>query len=139
MAANQQENKFSIVDIRNLHKHFGQNHVLNGVDLQIARGEIVSIIGQSGSGKSTLLRCINGLESYQSGELRVESELVDCSNKRALQQLRSNVGMIFQNFNLFPHLTVAENIMLAPRLTNYLTKEKAQEQALRLLQRGFVE
>lgn len=77
MAANQQENKFSIVDIRNLHKHFGQNHVLNGVDLQIARGEIVSIIGQSGSGKSTLLRCINGLESYQSGELRVESELVD--------------------------------------------------------------
>ncbi|STS99283.1 glutamate transport ATP-binding protein [Klebsiella michiganensis] len=135
MAANQQENKFSIVDIRNLHKHFGQNHVLNGVDLQIARGEIVSIIGQSGSGKSTLLRCINGLESYQSGELRVESELVDCSNKRALQQLRSNVGMIFQNFNLFPHLTVAENIMLAPRLTNYLTKEKAQEQALRLLQR----
>ena len=73
MAANQQENKFSIVDIRNLHKHFGQNHVLNGVDLQIARGEIVSIIGQSGSGKSTLLRCINGLESYQSGELRVEA------------------------------------------------------------------
>ncbi|WP_155403996.1 amino acid ABC transporter ATP-binding protein [Citrobacter amalonaticus] len=135
MLVDNQENKFSIVDIRNLHKRFADNSVLNGVDLQISRGEIVTIIGQSGSGKSTLLRCINGLESYQSGELRVESELVDCTNKRSLQQLRSNVGMIFQNFNLFPHLTVAENIMLAPRLANFLTKEKAQQQASRLLQR----
>lgn len=129
------ENKFSIVDVRNLHKSYGQNNVLNGVNLQISRGEIVSIIGQSGSGKSTLLRCINGLESYQSGELRVESELVDCTNKRSLRQLRSNVGMIFQNFNLFPHMSVAENIMLAPRLVNFLTKEKAKEQAYKLLQR----
>jgi polar amino acid transport system ATP-binding protein len=105
-----------IVDIRALRKSYGSNEVLKGIDLQIAPGEVIAIIGKSGSGKSTLLRCINGLEEFQSGELTVDSKPLLHKNAAAMRALRQRVGMIFQGFNLFPHLTVGKNIMLAPSL-----------------------
>ncbi len=103
-----------LVDIRRLHKRFGQNDVLKGVDMQVARGEVVCIIGRSGSGKSTLLRCINGLEAFDQGEIVVGGQRVETADAAALRELRQKVGMIFQHFNLFPSMTAGENIMLAP-------------------------
>jgi len=105
----------SLVSIEQVHKFYGENHVLKGIDLKVAAGEVISIIGRSGSGKSTLLRCINGLEKFDEGAIIVDNQAVD-EDERHLRELSRSVGMVFQNFNLFPHLTVAENIMLAPRL-----------------------
>ena len=124
-----------LVDIRQLRKRYGSNEVLKGVDLQIARSEVVCIIGKSGSGKSTLLRCINGLEDYQDGELQVHSLRVDSKQPQQLRELRRNVGMIFQNFNLFPHLSVGKNVMLAPRLVNNQPDASAEQHAQQLLAR----
>lgn len=101
--------------IENLQKSFGALHVLKGVDLKVNNGEVVAVIGRSGSGKSTMLRCINGLEPFNSGSIEVVGHRLDGTNKR-LRDLRKEVGMVFQSYNLFPHLTVAENIMLAPRV-----------------------
>ncbi|MCF6689388.1 amino acid ABC transporter ATP-binding protein [Raoultella terrigena] len=126
---------FSLVDIRALRKRFGENEVLKGIDLQIKRQEVVCIIGKSGSGKSTLLRCINGLDAYQAGELRVDGQPVQQDNGAALRELRQNVGMIFQSFNLFPHLTVGKNVMLAPMLVKKMAKGEAERTARRLLER----
>lgn len=126
---------FSLVDIHALHKQFGDNEVLKGIDLQIKRQEVVSIIGKSGSGKSTLLRCINGLETFQKGEIRVDGKCTEPDNPKSLRELRQNVGMIFQSFNLFPHLTVGKNVMLAPLLVKKLGEEKAERRARRLLER----
>lgn len=126
---------FSLVDIRALRKRFGENEVLKGIDLQIKRQEVVCIIGKSGSGKSTLLRCINGLDAYQAGELRVDGQPVQQDNGAALRELRQNVGMIFQSFNLFPHLTVGKNVMLAPTLVKKMAKGEAERTARRLLER----
>ena len=123
------------VDIRQLRKRYGSNEVLKGVDLQIARSEVVCIIGKSGSGKSTLLRCINGLEDYQDGELQVHGLRVDSKQPQQLRELRRNVGMIFQNFNLFPHLSVGKNVMLAPRLVNNQPDASAEQHAQQLLAR----
>jgi polar amino acid transport system ATP-binding protein len=113
----------SLVNIDAIHKYYGENHVLKGVDLKIAGGEVVSIIGRSGSGKSTLLRCINGLEEYQQGGIVVDG-LEVTSDDRQVRRLSHSVGMVFQSFNLFPHLTVGQNVMLAPRL---VLKAKADE------------
>jgi len=124
-----------LVEIRQLRKRYGSNEVLKGVDLQIERGEVVCIIGKSGSGKSTLLRCINGLEDYQEGKLLVYGTQVDNQNPQQLRELRRNVGMIFQSFNLFPHLSTGKNVMLAPRLVNGEPGESAQQTARRLLAR----
>ncbi len=126
---------FSLVDIRALRKRFGDNEVLKGIDLQIKRQEVVCIIGKSGSGKSTLLRCINGLEIYQAGEIRVDGQPVQQENSGALRELRQNVGMIFQSFNLFPHLTVGKNVMLAPTLVKKMPHGEAERTARRLLTR----
>ncbi len=104
----------SIVNIVGLRKRFGTNEVLKGIDLDVKRGEVVAIIGKSGSGKSTLLRCINGLEDFQEGSLEVEGAALKHGDARAMRELRQHVGMIFQSFNLFPHLTVGRNVMLAP-------------------------
>ena len=124
-----------MVDIAGLRKRYGDNEVLKGVDLQIARGEVVSIIGKSGSGKSTLLRCINGLENFQDGTLTVHGQALQANNAQAMRELRKNVGMIFQSFNLFPHLTVGKNVMLAPSLVIRQPKDVAKANAQRLLTR----
>jgi ABC-type Fe3+/spermidine/putrescine transport system ATPase subunit len=102
------------VEIKGVHKWFGEFYVLRDVDLSIRRGERIVICGPSGSGKSTLLRCINGLEPYQRGEIVVDGIALG-NDPRRIAQVRREVGMVFQQFNLFPHLTVLENCMLAPR------------------------
>jgi polar amino acid transport system ATP-binding protein len=124
-----------IITIRGLHKRYGEHAVLQGVDLQVQRGEVIAIIGKSGSGKSTLLRCINGLEPFQQGELQVDGQPLRHDDTRALRRLRQQVGMIFQGFNLFPHLTVGRNVMLAPTLVKQREHDAAAGQARRLLQR----
>ncbi len=105
----------SLVRISGLHKHFGANHVLKGVDLDIEEGEVVAIIGRSGSGKSTLLRTINGLETFDEGSIQIEGNHVHTTAAQ-LRDLRQKVGMVFQQFNLFPHLSAGRNVMLAPNI-----------------------
>jgi polar amino acid transport system ATP-binding protein len=123
-----------IVRIRDLRKRFGANEVLRGVDLEVAAGEVIAIIGKSGSGKSTLLRCINGLETHEAGEIVVDGRAV-VREAAALRELRLHVGMIFQSFNLFPHLTVGRNLMLAPQRVKSAKPAAAAEQARALLAR----
>ena len=106
----------TILGITGLQKYYGKNHVLKGIDLNIHRGEVVAIIGQSGSGKSTLLRCMNGLEEYQEGQIIYNGELTITSDPAEAQEISRSIGMIFQQFNLFPHLTAIQNVMLAPQL-----------------------
>ncbi|MFM2479045.1 amino acid ABC transporter ATP-binding protein [Celerinatantimonas sp. MCCC 1A17872] len=122
----------SLISIEQVHKYYADNHVLKGIDLKVDAGEVISIIGRSGSGKSTLLRCINGLEQFSQGAVIVDKQAVDNDEKHLLELSRS-VGMIFQNFNLFPHLTVAENIMLAPKLVLKLSTTQAKELAQQVL------
>ncbi len=124
-----------IVDIAALRKSFGANEVLKGIDLKVAPGEVIAIIGKSGSGKSTLLRCINGLETFESGALTVDGQPLLHDNPAAMRALRQRVGMIFQSFNLFPHLSVGRNVMLAPTLVKKKGGEQAQDQARQLLAR----
>ena len=126
-----------IVRMERLNKHFGTLHVLKDVDLSVAPGEVVVIIGASGSGKSTLIRCINGLEEFQSGKLEVDGKVLEPYGKasRALQQIRTEVGMVFQQFNLFPHLSVRDNVTLAPRKVRHSSREEAKKTAERLLDR----
>jgi polar amino acid transport system ATP-binding protein len=125
----------SIVKVAGLHKRFGNNEVLKGIDLDVLPGEVIAIIGKSGSGKSTLLRCINGLEEFQEGSLSVDGKQLLYDSAMAMRALRQRVGMIFQSFNLFPHLTVGRNIMLAPTLVKERGKAQAIEQARALLAR----
>ena len=122
----------SLVKIAGLHKHFGSNHVLKGIDLDIAQGDVVALIGRSGSGKSTLLRAINGLETIDKGELVVDGTAVH-DGKGDLRALRQKVGMVFQQFNLFPHLTAGENVMLAPTVVKGLSRAEAQDIAKEML------
>lgn len=120
------------VVIENVHKRFGDNEVLKGVSLSVEAGQVVAIIGRSGSGKSTLLRCINGLEMCQSGRIEVVGHVLDQDPKR-LRELRKDVGIVFQSYNLFPHLTVGENIMLAPRLAKGLGAAEIRKLAVEVL------
>ncbi|GLS16141.1 amino acid ABC transporter ATP-binding protein [Hydrogenophaga electricum] len=124
-----------IVQITALRKSYGTNEVLKGIDLKVARGEVIAIIGKSGSGKSTLLRCINGLEVFQEGALTVDGKPLLYDSPMAMRELRQHVGMIFQSFNLFPHLSVGRNIMLAPTLVKKTDKVDAAEHARKLLLR----
>ncbi|MEY2683846.1 MAG: hypothetical protein RJA09_990 [Pseudomonadota bacterium] len=124
-----------IVQITALRKSFGSSEVLKGIDLQVQHGEVIAIIGKSGSGKSTLLRCINGLESFQDGALAVDGKPLLHDSAVAMRALRQRVGMVFQQFNLFPHLTVGRNIMLAPSLVKHTGPKDVAEQARRLLER----
>jgi polar amino acid transport system ATP-binding protein len=124
----------SLVSVDQVHKYYGENHVLKGVDLKINAGEVVSIIGRSGSGKSTLLRCMNGLESYQNGAIVVDNQAVE-DDEYKLRLLSRSVGMVFQSFNLFPHMTVAENVMLAPKLVLKMSEQECLEQAQTLLEK----
>ncbi|KQY90674.1 amino acid ABC transporter ATP-binding protein [Pelomonas sp. Root1444] len=124
-----------IVRITALRKSYGTNEVLKGIDLDVKRGEVIAIIGKSGSGKSTLLRCVNGLEQFQDGALTVNGKPLLYESAMAMRELRQQVGMIFQGFNLFPHLSVGRNVMLAPTLVKKRTANEAAEQATKLLRR----
>ena len=129
------DSAFSIVDIRQLRKRYGANEVLKGVDLDVKRGEVIAIIGKSGSGKSTLLRCINGLEEFQEGTLHVDGQPLRHDDPKAMRELRQHVGMIFQGFNLFPHLSVGRNVMLAPTLVKKANAVDIDATARKLLAR----
>ena len=124
-----------MLEITNLRKSFGANEVLKGIDLRVESGEVIAIIGKSGSGKSTLLRCVNGLEEFQSGSLAVEGKPLLHGNAESMRALRQRVGMIFQSFNLFPHLTVGKNIMLAPQLVKQRDAASGEQRARALLAR----
>ncbi len=127
-------NQEEIIVVKDLHKHFGAVRALNGVSLSIERGSVVVIIGPSGSGKSTLLRCVNHLEIPSSGEVRIDGEQLT-TNQKKLNKVRAEIGMVFQLFNLFPHLTAIENVTLAQRVVRERTKEEAEENAMRQLNR----
>ena len=120
-----------IIRIRGVHKYFGRIHALRGLDLDIAKGEVVVIVGPSGSGKSTLLRCINRLETYEKGKIVVDGIPLD--NARNINAVRREVGMVFQSFNLFSHLTVLDNLMLAQRVVRKRPSAEARQTALDLL------
>ena len=123
-----------MIKIKNLYKSYGDLLVLKGVSTQIAKGEVISIIGPSGSGKSTLLRCINKLEDFQQGHIYIED--IDISDPIVdINEIRKNVGMVFQHFNLFPHKTVLENLALAPRLVKNMPNYKILEKLKILLER----
>jgi len=120
-----------IIHIENIHKRFGRVHALRGVSLDVHKGEVVVIIGPSGSGKSTLLRCINRLEKYDDGEIVVDNIPLDSAQN--INTVRREVGMVFQSFNLFAHLTVMENLTLAQHVVRKRQKNESQEIALNLL------
>jgi polar amino acid transport system ATP-binding protein len=121
-----------LVSISDVRKRFGANEVLKGVSLTVEKGDVVAIIGRSGSGKSTLLRCINGLETHEAGSIVVDDIEVGGA-KTDMRELRRHVGMVFQQFNLFPHLTAAGNVMLAPRVVERVNEKDARELAKTLL------
>ena len=123
-----------MIEIRQLQKHYGSHRVLHGVDLDVAKGEVVCLIGPSGSGKSTLLRCINALEAYDGGAITVFGETVQRGSK-TVHALRSRMGMVFQRFNLFPHRTVLENVMEGPVYVKGESPKQAREEALELLEK----
>ncbi|MDO4340951.1 MAG: amino acid ABC transporter ATP-binding protein [Eubacteriales bacterium] len=121
-----------MIKVKNLHKQFGTLHVLEGIDQHIEKGEVVVVIGPSGSGKSTFLRCLNLLEEATEGEIYVDDELIT-GPKVDVNRVRQKMGMVFQHFNLFPHLTIMGNITLAPVLLKKMTKEEAKKRAMELL------
>jgi polar amino acid transport system ATP-binding protein len=123
--------KQPMIEVRNLYKSFGKLEVLRGVSLTVSRGEVVVIIGPSGSGKSTFLRCLNYLETPTSGQILLDGVEVD--PKKNLRQVRQEMGMVFQNFNLFPHMKVLENVTLAPRKVLGIEPQEAERKARALL------
>ena len=122
-----------MIRVNNLHKYFGDLEVLKGIDEHIAKGEVVVVIGPSGSGKSTFLRCLNLLEEPTKGEIYVDDELIT-DGKVDVNLVRRKMGMVFQQFNLFPHLSILGNITLAPVLLKKMTKEEAKKRAFELLE-----
>jgi len=127
-------NSKDIIICRDVHKWFDQFHVLKGISLSIQKGEVIVIFGPSGSGKSTFIRCLNRLEEHQKGQIIVDG--IELGNDiRNVEKIRQEVGMVFQQFNLFPHLTVMQNITLAPSWVKRVPKEKSREMAMQLLRR----
>ena len=138
----------SVLHASSVHKWLGSSHVLRGIDLEVRRGEIVVMIGPSGSGKSTFLRCINHLEPIDAGEIRLEGELVGYYRKngelweqsdREVARTRRRIGMVFQQFNLFQHLTALQNVSYGPRRVLGLRREEAEDRAMALLRRVGLE
>jgi glutamate transport system ATP-binding protein len=126
-------NDQNLVELAGIHKAFGDNVVLDGVDLSVSRGEVIVIAGPSGSGKSTMLRCINGLETVDSGEVRFDGQAVKPG--KGLSALRAQIGFVFQQFHLFPHMTVLQNITLAPVKVKGIAAPEAKKIAQQLLER----
>lgn len=132
-----------MITVKNLHKSFNDHHLFKGISLDVKKGEVVAFIGPSGSGKSTFIRCINGLEYFQEGEVVVDGIELHSINRlnptkedlEAIRKIRLKAGMVFQQFNLFPHMTVIENIIEAPIRVLGVDKETASEEALKLLRR----
>jgi polar amino acid transport system ATP-binding protein len=120
-----------VISAKNLKKHYGHLEVLKDISVDVTEGEVLCIIGPSGSGKSTLLRCLNGLEEIQAGSITILGE--ELVNNKNINKLREEIGMVFQSFNLFPHLTVLENMLLAPLELKKMSKSEATEKALNLL------
>ncbi|WP_026836341.1 ATP-binding cassette domain-containing protein [Limisalsivibrio acetivorans] len=134
-----------MVQIKDLHKYFGENEVLKGIDIDVAHSEVLAIIGPSGSGKSTLLRCVNHLEEPTQGEIYIEGTLLNDTSlpskqfQKHLNSVRTNVGMVFQQFNLFPHKTVMENVIEAPVHVLDMPRKKAKKRAVELLEKVGLE
>ena len=132
-----------MIKVRDLHKYYGDHHLFKGISLDVKKGEVVVLIGPSGSGKSTFLRCINGLETFQEGEIDVDNIVLHATYRtkasnidmEAMRQVRLKVGMVFQQFNLFPHMTVLENIVEAPVRVLGVARDKAEEDAISFLSR----
>ena len=124
----------SLIAIRDVHKRFGAHEVLKGIDLDIDPGEVIAVIGRSGSGKSTLLRCVNGLETIEGGSITVGGKPASRA-ERDLRALRLDVGMIFQQFNLFPHLSAGRNVMLSPMVVKGVAEREARKVAEQVLAR----
>ena len=133
MSDNKTEQK-PVIRIENLHKYFGDNQVLRGIDLEVMPGEKVVVLGPSGSGKSTMLRCINALEETTSGKIYV-NDVDITSPKTDINKVREHLGMVFQRFNLWPHKTVLENVALAPKLVSGVNKAEAEKKAMEMLKR----
>ena len=128
-----------MITVKDLHKHFGKLEVLKGINEHIEKGEKVVVIGPSGSGKSTFLRCLNLLEVPDKGEIIIDGEAIT-DPKSDVNKLRQKMGMVFQQFNLFPHLTIMDNITLAPRKVKGINKKDAEEKAIELLKKvGLVD
>lgn len=121
-----------MIELRNVYKDFGKLEVLKGINFSIEKGQVVTLIGPSGSGKSTILRCINLLERPTKGQVLIEGQDIT-QPKMDVQNIRKNIGMVFQHFNLFPHMTVMENMTYAPIRVNKLSKEEAQKKSMELL------
>ena len=130
--------KHELIKIESVVKEFGDNRVLDGLSLSVREGEVVVIVGPSGCGKSTLLRCINGLEPIQGGEITFRGQKVD-GNSRSIVGIRQKVGMVFQNYELFPHMTILENIVLSPVLVQKRGRKEVEEEAMQLLSRVSLE
>jgi ABC-type polar amino acid transport system ATPase subunit len=128
----------TMIEVLNLHKYFRDNHVLKGINLTVHKGEVVAIIGPSGGGKSTFLRCLNRLEETSSGKILIEGE--DITHPRCdINKVRTEIGFVFQSFNLFPHLTAMENIKLAPMNVRRIGDKDAEERGLQLLRKVGLE
>jgi len=123
-----------IIQMKNIEKYYGKFHALKNINFEVQKGEIVVICGPSGSGKSTLIRCINRLEDISSGDIFVDGEDI-YSKKININKIRAEAGMVFQHFNLFPHLTILENISIAQRKVKKISSKKADEESLKLLER----
>ncbi|MBR1612271.1 MAG: amino acid ABC transporter ATP-binding protein [Succinivibrio sp.] len=126
-----------MIVINDLHKSYGENEILKGIDLTVNKSEVVVVVGPSGSGKSTLLRCINYLEVPTKGTITIDKETIN--KKTNINNIRKDVGMVFQHFNLFHHMTVLQNIMLAPVKVRKISKDNAKQKALELLRRVGLE
>lgn len=128
-----------MIDVKHLNKSFGDNHVLKDLNEHIKKGEKVVIVGPSGSGKSTFLRCLNLMEKPSSGHIVFEGKDITTAKSKEVNQIRQKMGMVFQHFNLFPHLTILDNITLAPIKLKLMTKEEARLNAMELLKRVGLE
>lgn len=124
----------TVIEVSHLKKSFGENEVIKDISLSVKKGEVVALIGPSGCGKSTFLRCLNGLEPIQGGTVSLHGEPVEYG-KNSLVKIRQKIGMVFQNYDLFPHMTVLANVMLSPMKVQNRDKEEVREEALKLLER----
>lgn len=128
-----------MIETKNIKKTFGRLMVFKDLNLKIKKGEVVVIIGSSGSGKSTFLRCLNGLEEINDGIIEIEGKILNSKDKKSMKELCSKMGMVFQNFNLFPHMTALDNVMIGPLVSKKENKEKVLKIAKNLLKKVGLE